>query len=669
MTEPGDISPKADRIVFACSCENTMPLDTAALRGCGGELRQSDHLCRTRLEAFRAALAEGRPITVGCTQEAPLFQEVADAAGFSDLAFANIREAAGWSDAAAKAGPKMAALLAAASEPMPPAPLVTLRSEGVALIYGRDEIAIAVGRRLADTLDVTVLLTRPGDIVPPALADFPVLKGSIAGAKGHLGAFELKVNDYAGPAVSSRARLAFGPARDGATSRCDLILDLSGDPPLFPAAELRPGYLRADPARPETVERLVFDASRLVGAFDKPGYIHFEAGLCAHQRNRRIGCTRCLDLCPTGAITPAGDHVAIDAAVCAGCGACAAVCPTGAATYALPPMEAVLRRLRRMLLTYRDAGGEAPVLLIHDQAHGQAMIDAAARLGRGLPANLLPLRLNETTQAGLELVASAFAWGAAGLVFLQRGKPRHDTEGLRRTAALAEALLSGMGFAPGSCAILETDDPDALGTIAAQGPATGTPSRFIAMGEGRHLTASALRELHRVAPLQPGPIPLPAGAPFGGLRVDAAGCTLCLACVAACPTGALRDDPDVPTLRFAEDACVQCGLCRATCPEKVIALDPRFDLAAWSAPAVTIKTEEPYSCIKCGRPFGTRSSIERIIAKLQGRHWMFSGAAAQRIDVVRMCEDCRVEAVMNESFDPHAGPARPRPRTAEDLEE
>jgi hypothetical protein len=31
-----------------------------------------------------------------------------------------------------------------------------------------------------------------------------------------------------------------------------------------------------------------------------------------------------------------------------------------------------------------------------------------------------------------------------------------------------------------------------------------------------------------------------------------------------------------------------------------------------------------------------------------------------------MCEDCRVELVVNESFDPHAGPERPRVRTTAD---
>ena len=80
---------------------------------------------------------------------------------------------------------------------------------------------------------------------------------------------------------------------------------------------------------------------------------------CARIRARASSAARrCLDLCPAGAITPAGDHVAIDAEICAGCGQCAAVCPTGAASYALPPADALMRKLRTLLVDLRDAGGD-----------------------------------------------------------------------------------------------------------------------------------------------------------------------------------------------------------------------------------------------------------------------------------------------------------------------
>jgi hypothetical protein len=98
----------------------------------------------------------------------------------------------------------------------------------------------------------------------------------------------------------------------------------------------------------------------------------------------------------------------------------------------------------------------------------------------------------------------------------------------------------------------------------------------------------------------------------------------------------------------------------------VIALDPRIDFQAWNAPRRVVKEEEPYHCIRCGSPFGTKSTVERIVAKLEGKHWMFTGGNTGRLDVIRMCERCRIEAVTNDGLDPHAGPARSAPRTTED---
>jgi ferredoxin len=656
------------RTILVCSCENTMPLDADAIsRGCRGtQVKTASQLCRAEIERFRAAAASGAPISVGCTQEAPLFSEVAGERSGA-ISFVNVRETAGWSKDAAAAGPKMAALLAIAAEPRPEIPYVSLNSEGVALIYGRDESAIEAGKLLSGHLDVTVLIARAKGVTPPRVTDFPVVQGTIKSAKGHLGAFELVVDDYAAPAPSSRSELAFGPPRDGAVSRCDLVVDLSGGAPLFTAADLRDGYLRADPGDPAAVLRAVLKARDLTGTFDKPRYITFTEDLCAYSRSRIVGCHRCLDLCPAGAIAPDGDHVAIDAKICAGCGQCAAACPTGAAAYALPPADMLMRKLRMLLATYREAGGDHPIVLLHDEAHGAELIDALARHGDGLPAHVLPLAVNEVTQVGLEAVAAAFAYGASALRFLLRARPRHDVTGLRNTIALSEPILAGLGFGTGRVATVETDDPDALGDAVraiAMLPPTQQPASFAPVGGKRDVMRLALRELQRVAPAPVDVVPLPQGAPFGAVEINVEGCTLCLACVSACPTGALSADTERPMLRFAEDACVQCGLCKATCPEKVITLKPQIDFRAATAAARALKEEAPFECIRCNKPFGVKSTIERVSAKLEGKHWMFKGSA-RRLDVIKMCEDCRVAVMAEEDFDPYGKP-RPPVRTTED---
>ena len=404
------------RTILVCSCEDTMPLDADAIgRGCrGAQVKTANQLCRAEIERFRAAAASGDPLTVGCTQEAPLFSEVAGERAGAIL-FVNLRETAGWSDDAAKAGPKMAALACGGRRADARDSLTSVsNSEGVVLIYGRDERAIEAAKLLKDHLDVTVLIARPEG--PRAAAHH-----RFSDRQGH--------DPHRPRAISARSRSSStttprrcrrrvahsssAPPRDGAVSRCDLVLDLSGGAPLFPAADLRDGYLRADPGDPAAVLRAVLKARDLVGTFDKPRYITFTEDLCAHSRSQIVGCHRCLDLCPTGAIAPAGDHVAIDAKICAGCGQCAAVCPTGAAAYALPPADALMRKLRTLLTAYREAGGVRPVVLLHDEAHGAALIDALARHGDGLPANVLPLAVNEVTQIGLETIAAAFAYGAS----------------------------------------------------------------------------------------------------------------------------------------------------------------------------------------------------------------------------------------------------------------
>jgi ferredoxin len=647
-----------------------MAVDAGAVRrSCKGLVADVAHqLCRVQLERFEALARNPAPLTVACTQEGPAFTRTAEElAREAPVHFVNIRETAGWSSEGASAGPKMAALLAAASEPIPETPWVKLESAGVVLIYGRDEKAIEAGNLLRTHLDITVLLKPPVEVAPPRVNEFPVAQGTVRTAKGYLGAFEITVDDFAEAVPSSRGNLLFGPARDGGVSRCDIFIDLSGGVPFFPGTDLRDGYLRADPENPTAVLTALMKARDLVGTFDKPRYISVQEHLCAHSRSRITGCTRCLDLCPTGAIHPNGDHVAVDPYVCAGCGECSASCPTGAVAYAVPPSDALMRKLRILLMAYHEAGGEHAVVLFHDDPQGAPLIDALARFGDGLPARVLPVPINEVTQIGLEILAATFAFGACAARFLLRARPRHDVEGLRRTIALAESVLFGLGFNAGRVATIETDDPDALGealrAIPTSPPAPRTSS-FRPIGDKRGVLRFALQELHRAAPGPVDLIPLPAGAPFGAVEIDTEGCTLCLSCVSACPTGALRDDPEKPALRFAEEACVQCGLCKSTCPEKVITLVPRLNFRAVSDGVRVLKQEEPFCCIRCGKPFGVRSTIEKVTARLAGQHWMFKDAP-ERLDLIQMCDDCRVVYVTQSEFDPHASPREPA-RTTDD---
>ena len=661
--------------VLVCNCEVSMALDGGRLGvalGEDGPVNVHTQLCRAQIGRFKEAVAEGDPILVGCTQEAPLFEETkAELGAETRINYVNLRERAGWSDQSEAALSKITALIAEAKLDIPGTPSLSMESKGQCLVYGAGQPAIDAALRLASRLAVTLVLTNDDDALPPARIDMPIFKGRIMEASGHFGRFRLTIDGFAPMAVSSKEGLAFGAGQDGVEAEADLILDLSGGAPLFPAHEKRDGYLRPDPGDPTAVQRALFDLTDMVGEFEKPLYVDFKADLCAHSRSQKTGCSRCLEVCPAAAIQPDGDVVRIDPHLCGGCGACNAVCPTGAAAYAYPPSTAILERLRTLLHVYRQAGGERPVILIHDQDHGFELISVLSRQGPGLPAHVIPFAVNEVTQLGLEAVLAAFTYGAEGLVFLIPPKRRDELLGLEQQRRYAAAILDGLGLGGDRIDCLIEADPTLLEAALwepkespDQSSSPISAGDFLPLGDKRSLLRSALLGLHEEAPLKRPRIALPKSAPFGRVVVDTDGCTLCLACVSACPTGAMSDNTETPELRFQEDACVQCGLCAATCPEKVIKLEPGVSFEDAAKQPVVVKTEEPYLCIRCDRPFGAKSSIEKIVAMLGEKHSMFQDQSA--IDRIRMCEDCRVAVQFEAKDNPLAGPARRPVRTTDD---
>ncbi|MEL6477787.1 MAG: 4Fe-4S dicluster domain-containing protein, partial [Pseudomonadota bacterium] len=502
--------------LLLCDCTGTFAPDAGAIEaGTGlGCAKIHSHLCGPEAGQAAEALKAG-PCVIACGQMETAFAELAEDLGVAPPLCVDIRDRAGWS--ADPSGPKQAALIAHALQPAPPVPTMDVTSDGVCLVYGRGEQALAAGARLAAHLAVTVMLSEAEEVMPPA-AEMDVVTGRIAQAKGALGSFSLKIDRFATLAAAGRGARRFAAQRDGARTECDLIVDLSGAAPLFPAHQKRDGYLRADPGDPLAVERVLFDAAQMVGSFEKSLFIRFEESLCAYSRAGQTACTRCLDLCPTSAIAPAGDHVSIDPAICAGCGACAAVCPSGAASAEDPPVAALFGQMRGMAEAYRKAGGAAPRLLVHD-AHGAEMIRLAARYGTGLPGDVIPLEITSLNAFGHAEQVTALALGFAEVAVLLA--PETERGPLETQIALAEAL-GGRG----RIRLIDTADPDAMAAQLSAHPGPAEIQPILPLGGRREATRLAARAL--AGDLPDAPLPLPAGAPYGAVVVDTGACTLCL---------------------------------------------------------------------------------------------------------------------------------------------
>ncbi|MGF1651602.1 MAG: 4Fe-4S binding protein [Hyphomicrobiaceae bacterium] len=661
--------------LLLCNCQKTMQIDGEALaRSLGGEAPFAvySELCRGEIGVVTTAAKRGQPLRVACAQEAQTFVDALEGnAGTGDrtelpISFVDIRDRAGWCADAGAALPKMAALLADAAHVARPTSLTRLTSEGVCLVIGAGQIALDAATRLAGRLSVTLILTSTEDVVLPAKTEFPIHCGRLRSATGHLGMFDVVVDRFADLLPSSRGIAQFTMPRDGVRARCDVIVDLTGGSAVFQPHQRRDGYLRAEPSDRAAVAGLLFEASDLVGEFEKPVYVRYDAAVCAHSRSGKVGCTKCLDACPTGAITPSGDGVSISAAICGGCGSCSAVCPTGAAEYAYPDRTDALARLQIMHAAYKGAGGTRPVLLLHDERHGAALINASARFGRGLPVNVIPLAQYAVFQTGHEVLLAALATGYQHVVCLLPPDSTHDRPVLEAQVALAHAITTGLGIDGPRFHPLEADDPDALEDVlygmahvsALEGAA------FAVDGGRRELARLALSRLKEQAgPRAPDIVSLPKGAPYGLVAIDQEGCTLCIACVGSCPTGALSENPTRPMVSFTESACVQCGLCVSTCPERVITLIPRLNLGLSALEPVVLNEDEPFACVRCGKEFGSKATIDAISKRLAG-HSMFRDA--KQLEAIQMCDNCRVVTIAESGADPFNLGPRPAIRTTDD---
>ncbi|SFO84747.1 4Fe-4S binding protein [Tranquillimonas alkanivorans] len=646
--------------LILCDCSGSQPIDADALGDATGLKCSRTHtaLCTREMSSAAKAIQRGDAV-IACQQERARFEEVAEELGLNPPEFVDIRDRAGWSDESADATPKMAALVAEAQLRRPETRTLDVVSEGLCLIVGASDVAVPAAEALADALSVTVCLTDAAE--PPLDRRFDTVRGRVRRVSGAFGGFEVTLDALRQLEPGGRGDLSFGPPRDGAQSECDVLIDLTGDTPMVTAPHKREGYLRADPRDSNGVQAVLRDALQRVGTFEKPLYVRLTEPLCAHSRAEKTACTRCLDICPTGAITPAGEHVSIDPMICAGCGECSAVCPSGAIAYDAPPVDHLFRRIETLSRAFRAAGGTAPKLMVHDANHGDQMIRLAARYGRGLPADVIPLGLDTIAGFGHAEMLAALATGFTRVDVLLA--PTTERDALDKETELAAAIAG-----EGRVRLLDPFDPDAL-CDQLYGAEAGAPveTPILPMGTRRQVARNAAQALAAGGEFSTKirePIPLPEGAPYGAVLVDTDACTLCLSCVSLCPSGALGDNPDLPQLRFQEDACLQCGLCANICPEDAIALEPRLNLADEALTQKVLHEEEPFACIECGTLFGVKSTVERIMEKLAGKHAMFATGDAARM--IQMCDDCRVRAQYHSQNNPFAGPERRKPRTTDD---
>jgi len=543
-------------------------------------------------------------------------------------------ESRGWSSLSIDCEPKLSALASLVNLAAPDAVAsVTYHSRGNLLVVAGDspQRALRCAQSLAGDLHVTLLTRTPSG--PPVPGSW---SGEIVSLTGFLGEFDVTIARLNGAAADAAVTLA----------RFDLVLDFSARP-LLGMRQPPQGYFRA-PAGEGELDALLDEMREFVGEFEKPKYFAYRENICAHSRSQVTGCNKCIEVCSTQAISSDGDKVKVDPHLCMGCGGCSTVCPSGAISFQYPRVADRGAQMKQLLKAYRHAGGADPCIVFHNGADGRDLLAAAAAAQLGLPARALPLETWHVAAIGLDLLLPAVAFGASQVVVIAAGsEDREYLEALREQMAIGETILAAMGFAGTHFALFEAREPQDLHRSFAQLAPAAVPSvgaAFLLANDKRTAIEFAVEHLVKHAPRKVEAIALPASSPFGEIVVDREKCTMCMACVGACPESALMDGVDQPLLKFLERNCVQCGLCEATCPEDAIRLSPRLLLTPAVREARVLNETQPFHCVSCNKPFGTKQMVDAMLGRLAG-HSMFTEDGALRR--LQMCADCRVVDMMS----------------------
>lgn len=438
------------------------------------------------------------------------------------------------------------------------------------------------------------------------------------------------------------------------TERFDLVLDLRPTQS-FAGMRLPIGYYQPG-TNAEEIERVMAELPEMRGRFKKPRFLTFVKSRCFHGRSRTLDCRRCMEVCPFGAIQSEDGKISIDHYVCQGCGGCALVCPTDAIYPVHPPREELLNTLRERL-TRHEAGAAFPITLVISDG-GTAGTLELLHEGGSVGGSAVDLKVEEIGHIGLEVILTALSHGADKVVVAcERENPQHIIDAVAWQAEMARAILKGLDLPEDGCRFVVSAEKRPFEKEASRLKNVDEEiydvrwcvSKSSASNEKRALILLAVQHLYEMSGGRKPWLPLPAGSPFGAVRVDRDACTLCMACAAACPSGALTAGGDVPRLLFLESRCHQCGLCAEKCPEHAIQLQTRMmcDPEALGAPAV-LHEADVFRCIKCNAPFASQAMVGHMTEKLKG-HWMY--ANERQLRRLQMCRVCRTrDALVSEDI-------------------
>jgi ferredoxin len=360
--------------------------------------------------------------------------------------------------------------------------------------------------------------------------------------------------------------------------------------------------------------------------FEYSESISYDSSCCDFDSRFVPTCGKCAEVCPSSTILKNLDTKKLEFTHenCIACGKCASICPSGAIEYTKVSDEAIeniaqsLKNKILMLTTNRDLRGIE---------------------GIDLKANIIPIALDSINFLDESSLVTLLQQSGANIIIYSNKISSPLKNSIKLLNDIYEKVLD-------TKAIYYIDSIENLQSGV---DSVKVDERFYF---DTYNTNKSKKEIFasRVSQIVKSDLGvIDTELSYGDMSIDKSKCTLCLACVGECKSGALSINQKELTLSYNPSLCTTCSFCIVACPEKdcisleynKLSLNP-----SWFAPRVMAK-DELFACVECGKEFATKKSIEKV-ASMMGVHFM---GDELKTKTLYCCSDCKAKLMVQGVYD------------------
>jgi len=367
---------------------------------------------------------------------------------------------------------------------------------------------------------------------------------------------------------------------------------------------------------------------------------------CLRRRHKEAPCRRCLETCPTQAITE-DDPIALDVERCMDCGLCLHLCPTGAFREAGDRAG----RLLDILGSLDGASVELACGRKENLALTRAEVDCVVEVNPCLASISLPTLLMAVVRGMVSLWLNDQPCAGCPI-----GSVRYE---IRQTVEKANRLLTAFGQGRrvftyhGASELLAKESRERpvmqgnlprysrrdlftslrrrVRSVLASALAEAPPPEASPSGEDKlpHRLPQERRALARIlASLGPPTVERInlTGLPFAAVSIEGE-CTACGLCARFCPTGALAFVSDRSHFRIGFSAvnCLDCAICSLICPTQAVVFEAEIETRQLiEGTCQTLREGELAPCQGCGVDcaMGDGEPLCFVCRQRQGASWL-----------------------------------------------